>query len=168
MKSPTDWMSATLPQVLALHHSTEARADGVEIDDVRDIKDGLRIVLDARGRPLLEAVVVIGRATRPGKAHVHPHRGGAGAAVEGDDERTLAEVGDPVLRVPHVEHLGHYLALVADGDPSGLPRCRKRSRRRRRSTPWRQGDERISSRQSRPRPTTGQGGQPNPERKLRG
>ena len=107
-------------EVLALDHAAEARADGVEVDDVGHVEDGLRVVLDARGRLLLEPFVVVGHAARAGEAHVHPHGRGARAAVEGDDQRPLADVGDSVLRVTDIEHLGHDLPVVADRDPPRL------------------------------------------------
>ena len=109
-------------QVLTFHHAAETGSDRIEVDDVGHVENRLRIVLDARGRLLLEAVIVVGDAARAREAHVHPDRGGAGASVEGNDERALTHIGDPVLRVAHIEHLRDDLALVTDGDPPRLRR----------------------------------------------
>ena len=116
-------LAVELVQVFALHHAAEAGADGVDVDDVCDIEDRVRVVLETRGRLLLETVVVIGHVTRAGEAEVHPHRRGAGAAVEREHQRTLAGVGHIVLRVVHVEHLRDHLPVLADRDPAELRRC---------------------------------------------
>jgi len=109
-----------LVQVLALDHPAEASPDGVDEHDVRRVEDRVRVVLEARGRPLLEPLVVVGHAPRPRVPEVHPHRRGPRPAVEREDQRPGARIGHAVLRVRDVAHLRDDLALVSNRNPADL------------------------------------------------
>lgn len=94
----------------------------IDVDDIRRVQDGVRVVLQVARRPQREAVIVVHDPARPGVAHVHPDRGCAWSPVEGEDQRSRALVLDPVPGVGDVEHLRGELSVLANREPAGLGR----------------------------------------------
>ena len=73
----------------------------------------------AIGRGRHKAVLLQDDALGSERSHVQPHRGGAGATIEGESQRTLARIL-AVKRVGDEKHLGFDLAVGAlQGKPAG-------------------------------------------------
>jgi hypothetical protein len=93
--------------------ATVAGADGVDEDEVGLVEQGGFVVDLIVGRREGEAVVLEFDAFGAEQAHVHPDRGRAGAAVEGEGEGALGRFGGIGLffDVGDVEDLGRDFAF---------------------------------------------------------
>ena len=103
-----------------------AGGHGIDHDDVTAIEQRVGIVFQTIGSCRHEAVRLHHHALRSERAHVQPHRGGAGAAIEREGQRTLAGVLS-VKRVGDEKHFGFGLAVAAlEGKPAGRRRVAER------------------------------------------
>jgi len=93
------------------HDAGEAGVHRIHVDDVGDVEDGV-LVVDDPVRLHREALVVDGQEARAGVADVHPDRGRARSAVEGEDERTPRAVPHVGTLVVDVEDRGDGLPVI--------------------------------------------------------
>jgi len=101
----------------------ESRGDGVDADDVGNVQESVRVVdqLERRGKGA--ALIVEHDLLGAECSKVEPDRGGAGAAVESEGQRTAAHVFRIVPGVGHIKHVGLPLSLFrSQGDVTGCGR----------------------------------------------
>ena len=96
---------------LVVEHPGEAGVGGIDVDDVRDVEDRVRVVAHPVGLHRVP-LVVDHELLRTGVAEVHPERPGARPAVEGDEDRAALEVGDVGALVVGVVERGDGLAVL--------------------------------------------------------
>ena len=101
-----------LPIHFVVQDAGEAGVDRVDVDDVGDIEDGVRIVAHAVWLHRI-TLVIDDQQLGAGVAEVHPQRAGARPAVERDEQRSTREVVDVGSLVEGVVKRRDRFVLVA-------------------------------------------------------